>query len=79
MTSDKDDLDLDDLMKRAMQEATPQADDARRAENIARAKKNFAPPPGSGMAARQSPERPQKRGVLTGGFHMLKPQNLAAE
>ncbi len=70
MTSNHDDLDLDAL-KAAMTAATPAPDPARRAENIALAQKNFAATQGSRLAARQSSDRPEKRGFFKGAFDML--------
>ncbi|TBX22960.1 von Willebrand factor A [Roseovarius sp. JS7-11] len=70
MTPRKDDFDLDDL-RSAMTAATPAADPARRAENLALAKKNFQTAQGSRAEARQSSDRPQTGGFFKGAFDML--------
>ena len=70
MTPRNDDFDLDDL-KSAMTAATPAADPARRAENLALAKKNYEATQGSRTEARQSSDRPQKGGFFKGAFDML--------
>lgn len=70
MTPRTDDFDLDDL-KSAMTAATPAADPARRAENLALAKKKFQTAQGSQTEARQSSDRPQTGGFFKGAFDML--------
>ncbi|MGI3186736.1 vWA domain-containing protein [Nioella aestuarii] len=70
MTPRNDDFDLDDL-KSAMTAATPAADPARRAENLALAKKNYEATQGSRAEARQSSDRPQTGGFFKGAFDML--------
>ena len=70
MTPRNDDFDLDDL-KSAMTAATPAADPARRAENLALVKKNFEATQGSRTEARQSSDRPQTGGFFKGAFDML--------
>lgn len=70
MTSHDDDMDLDAL-KSAMKAATPAADPARRADNIALARKNFERAQGSPAERRQSSDRPASGGVLKGAFDML--------
>lgn len=70
MTPRTDDFDLDDL-KSAMTAATPAADPARRAENLALAKKKFQTAQGSRTEARQSSDRPQTGGFFKGAFDML--------
>ena len=61
--------DLNDL-KALMQEATPQPDAARRAENIALAEKNFDALQGSRDSTRQTSER-SKTGVVSGVAKMF--------
>ena len=70
MTPRTDDFDLDDL-KSAMTAATPAADPARRAENLALAKKNYDATQGSRAEARQSSDRPRTGGFFKGAFDML--------
>ncbi|QXT40483.1 VWA domain-containing protein [Gymnodinialimonas ceratoperidinii] len=69
MTSDKFD-DLDDL-KKAMAQATPTPDAARKADVMARSMEIFDRAQGSQDAARQSSETPESRGIFRGAFDML--------
>lgn len=62
--------DLDDL-KRAMAEATPTPNAARKAEAMARSQEIFNRAQGSQDAARQSSETPKDRGFFRGAFDML--------
>lgn len=62
--------DLDDL-KRAMAEATPAPDAARKADTMARSMEIFERTQGSQNAARQSSETPTNRGFFKGAFDML--------
>ena len=73
MTSDKD----LDLLKDAMDAATPAPDTARRAENLAIAMENFDSAQGSHDAARQTQDRP-KAGFLAGVMTMLTTRSAAA-
>lgn len=68
MTS-KDDI-LGDL-KRAMADATPAPDAARRAKTLTQSMEIFKAAQGSQDAARQSSETPKKRGMFKGVFDML--------
>ncbi len=77
MTSHDDDMDFDAL-KSAMQAATPAADPARRAENLALAQKNFENLQGSRSEARHNSERPKKRGVFKGVIEMILAKRTAA-
>lgn len=65
-----DDFDLDDL-KAAMTAATPTPDDARKAENLALAQKNFDRLQGSADESRPTSDAP-KRGLFRGVFSMLQ-------
>ncbi|OAN85041.1 hypothetical protein A8B78_05955 [Jannaschia sp. EhC01] len=62
--------DLDDL-KRAMADATPAPDAARKAEAMARSMEIFEATQGSRDVARQSSETPINRGFFKGAFDML--------
>ncbi|WP_341862702.1 von Willebrand factor type A domain-containing protein [Gymnodinialimonas sp. 57CJ19] len=62
--------DLDDL-KRAMADATPTPDAARKAEAMARSLEIFNRAQGSQDAARQTSETPKDRGFFRGAFDML--------
>lgn len=69
MTSNNFD-DLDDL-KRAMAEATPSPDAARKAEAMARSLEIFNRAQETQDAARQTSEPPKDRGIFRGAFDML--------
>lgn len=70
MTPRPEDRELDAL-KSALEAATPAADPARRAENIALARKNFDATQGSRPEPRQSSDRPSQGGFFKGAFDML--------
>ena len=70
MTPRPEDHELDAL-KSALEAATPAADPARRAENIALARKNFDAAQGSRAEPRQSSDRPSQGGFFKGAFDML--------
>ncbi|GAB5448654.1 vWA domain-containing protein [Gymnodinialimonas sp.] len=70
--------DLDDL-KRAMAEATPAPDAARKGESMARSMEIFNAAQGSLQAARQSSETPKNRGFFKGAFDMLITKTTGAQ